>query len=242
MVERIVADAGAEPGVLPLMQETLVLLWEDLERRFLPLRAYDALAKDEQRTGLQVALARQADSALAQLPGDQQVLAGRIFVRLVQFGEGRADTRRQQSLAQLRTAGDDPGIVDGTVYYLAERRLLTPPGDAEKGRLVDPWHETLITGWPALHDCIRVEGARDGRAGVLAGRKETTRKLHRDAHESFRRFLVSCRIDPASDTWSALPPNVLAAFYRWCLDHPCGGLSSLQCSMHLRLAFGVNTQ
>jgi hypothetical protein len=39
LVERLVADAAGEPGVLPLIQETLVLLWERLERRFLPMRA-----------------------------------------------------------------------------------------------------------------------------------------------------------------------------------------------------------
>ncbi|MBV8887808.1 MAG: TIR domain-containing protein, partial [Chroococcidiopsidaceae cyanobacterium CP_BM_RX_35] len=43
LVERLVTDAAGEPGVLPLIQETLVLLWEHLERRFLPLRAYEAL-------------------------------------------------------------------------------------------------------------------------------------------------------------------------------------------------------
>jgi hypothetical protein len=37
LVERLVADAAGEPGVLPLVQEALVLLWERLERRFLPL-------------------------------------------------------------------------------------------------------------------------------------------------------------------------------------------------------------
>ena len=38
LVERLVADAAGEPGILPLVQETLVLLWEQLERRFLPLK------------------------------------------------------------------------------------------------------------------------------------------------------------------------------------------------------------
>ena len=42
LVERLVADAAGEPGILPLVQETLVLLWEQLERRFLPLNAYEA--------------------------------------------------------------------------------------------------------------------------------------------------------------------------------------------------------
>ena len=38
LVERLLGDAKGEPGVLPLIQETLVLLWEKLERRFLPLK------------------------------------------------------------------------------------------------------------------------------------------------------------------------------------------------------------
>jgi hypothetical protein len=55
-------------------------------------------------------------------------------------------------------------------------------------------------------------GARS--AGVLAGRKHTTRKLYRDAYESFRRFLVDASVDPCIDGWERLPPNALAAFYR----------------------------
>src|SRR5690349_24996130 len=61
--------------------------------------------------------------------------------------------------------------------------------------------------------------------GVLAGRKDTTRKLYRDAYEAFRRFLSDSGVDPAVDSWSRVPPNVLAAFYRWCLDHRRGGMT-----------------
>lgn len=43
LVERLTVDAAGEPGVLPLIQETLVVLWQRLERRFLPIRAYEAL-------------------------------------------------------------------------------------------------------------------------------------------------------------------------------------------------------
>ena len=66
----------------------------------------------------------------------------------------------------------------------------------------------------------------DGRSnGMLAGRKDTTRKLYRDAYEAFRRFVEHVGLDPASDGWERLPPNVLAAFYRWGLDHRRGGLT-----------------
>jgi hypothetical protein len=40
-----------------------------------------------------------------------------------------------------------------------------------------------------------------------------------------RRFLVASGIDPAVDGWSCLPPNALAAFSRWALDHRPGRLA-----------------
>lgn len=91
LVERLIVDAAGEPGFLPLIQETLVLLWEQLERRFLPLRAYEGLILlpcnaydnfgNNKRTGLQVAIARRADSAIANFSAKQQAIARRIFLR-----------------------------------------------------------------------------------------------------------------------------------------------------------------
>ena len=159
LAERLVADAGSEPGILPFVQETLVLLWEKVERRFLPLRAYEALVLPRRAydvpplTGLQVAMACRAEAALDALTPDQQVTARRIFLRLVQFGEGRADTRRQQPVAALRVAGDDPLLFDQTLHYLAhkENRLLTLSGkEGDPDRRVDIAHEALISGWPRL--------------------------------------------------------------------------------------------
>ena len=111
LVERLVSDAveARSLGILPLVQEVLVQLWEKLERRVLPLHAYESfvLARTaydrhhdgQQRTGLEVAIARHADGVLKRLevedPGQVEI-ARRIFLRLIQFGEGRPDTRRQQ--------------------------------------------------------------------------------------------------------------------------------------------------
>jgi WD40 repeat protein len=167
LVERLAADAAGEPGVLPLVQETLVLLWARLERRFLPLRAYEALVltraaygvAEPGQTGIQVAIARRADAALADLSPEQQPIARRIFLRLVQFGEGRADTRRQQPVEALRSAADAAALFDTTLEALAASRLLTisagPSGTGTLERsnlvtLVDIAHEALIRGWPTL--------------------------------------------------------------------------------------------
>ena len=103
---QLIADAAGESGALPLVQQTLVLLWEKVEGRTLKLVGYQAMA-DGGRNGLQVAIDRWADNVYhnqlspAKLPGAQPI-ARRIFLRLVQFGQGRADTRRQQTVAELR--------------------------------------------------------------------------------------------------------------------------------------------
>lgn len=167
LLERLVTDARGEPGVLPLIQETLVLLWERLERRLLPLRAYEALilprkaygiGGSEHRTGLQVAIARRADDALATLevePDKQIAIARRIFLRLVQFGEGRADTRRQQPMNALQAVGDDPNLFNQTLHHLANRRLLTLSSEETSTAIkVDIAHEALISGWPTLQQWI----------------------------------------------------------------------------------------
>jgi hypothetical protein len=164
LVERLVDDAAGEPGVLPLVQETLVLLWERIERRFLPLRAYEALVLPRgaygglskgHRTGLQVAIARRADAALASLDADpekQYRIARRIFIRLIQFGEGRADTRRQQLVNELQAISDDPELFQRTLDHFIDCRLLTSDRDEKDPSLkkVDIAHEALISGWSTL--------------------------------------------------------------------------------------------
>ena len=160
LVERLVVEAVGEPGVLPLIQETLVLLWRKVERRFLPFRSYETLVltavaprniDGSNRPGLQVAIANRADVAVVALSEKQRQIARRIFLRLIQFGEGRADTRRQQSVEQLRVLGEDVRLFDRTLLYLADHRLLTlSGGEEDSSRKVDIAHEALIEGWPAL--------------------------------------------------------------------------------------------
>ena len=46
LVERLLGDAASEPGVLPLLQETMALLWERRARRLLTFDAYRQLGQD----------------------------------------------------------------------------------------------------------------------------------------------------------------------------------------------------
>jgi hypothetical protein len=59
LVERLLADAGSEPGILPFLQETMVQLWDRRRDQTLALADYEALGVGD-RNGLAVALSRRA--------------------------------------------------------------------------------------------------------------------------------------------------------------------------------------
>jgi signal transduction histidine kinase/putative methionine-R-sulfoxide reductase with GAF domain len=123
LLDRLLADAADEPGALPLLQETMTVLWAEMSAGALPLSAYERLSASGR--GLAVALAAKADAVIDELTAEQRRIACRILLRLVQFGEGRADTRRQQTIAALRSADDDPALFEHTLQWLTDNRLLT---------------------------------------------------------------------------------------------------------------------
>jgi Novel STAND NTPase 1 len=176
LADRLVSDAAEEPGALPLLQETMRLLWAEMARRFLPLGAYERLGADG-RSGLAVAIANKADATLNDLPSaEQKAIARRIFLRLVQFGEGRPDTRRQQPVSKLRE-GNDPQLFDETLRHLEDDRLVTVTGEeGGQEKKVDLAHEAIITGWPQLREWVKER----------RGAEQTRRRLEDKAEEWIR--------------------------------------------------------
>jgi hypothetical protein len=154
LVKRLVDDAAGEPGVLPFVQETLVLLWQQRQRRLLTVAAYDRLG-GEGRSALTAAIAEKADATVSALTPPQREIARRILLRLVQLGEGRQDTRRQEPIEALHSSADSQTEFAATLQHLTANRLLTLSGQESDQPRVDLAHEALITGWPQLHDWIR---------------------------------------------------------------------------------------
>jgi hypothetical protein len=153
LVERLLADAASEPGILPLLQETLVQLWDKRTEQVLTLAHYLALG-DGERSGLAVALARRADATLRRFTVAQADIARRILLRLISFGEGRSDTRRQQPRAEL-CAGEDAVEFARVLQTMVDDRLLTVDEDVAGEPRVDLAHEIMISAWPTLAGWIR---------------------------------------------------------------------------------------
>jgi len=154
LISQLVADAAREPGALPLLQATLSRLWGKRRHRLLSLPDYQALG-DGTRTGLAFAVSEHAKEALDRLTAAQEAIALRILLRLVHFGEGRADTRRQQALAALRSQGEDSADFDSVLQRLVDHRLVTVVGDKRGPVQVDLAHEILIQAWSTLAEWIR---------------------------------------------------------------------------------------
>jgi WD40 repeat protein len=169
LCDRLAADAAEEPGTLPLVQETLRLLWDRRRQRYIGLAAYEALGSG--RRGLDVAIARRASAAMAALTQRQEAIARRILLRLVSFGRGRADTRRQQEVHALRSAADDELEFAHVIQHLVEHRLVTLDGnETERSALADLAHEAIITAWPAFGEWIERRRADERKRRRLEAR------------------------------------------------------------------------
>jgi hypothetical protein len=163
LVSRLLDDAAREPGALPLLQETLFQLWGKRRERLLALADYQALS-DGARTGLAFAVEKHAEFVLDRLTSAERVTAFRIMLRLVNFGEGRADTRRQQPRDALRSEGDVAANFDAVLQCLVSHRLVTVTGDDQcRDVSVDLAHEILIQAWSTFADKIRTSRAHEQR-------------------------------------------------------------------------------
>ena len=206
LLEQLVSDAGSEPGALPLLQEALVRLWGTMRLHRISLAAYESIG-GEGRDGLTAAVADTADAALAALSPDQVPIAKRVLLRLVQFGQGRPDTRRQLRVGELRSEGDDDRALEVVLEVLANARLVTLTGAASPAATaasrdddrVDLAHEALIAAWPTMREWLS-----ERRDAELARRRLEGHVATWEEHDRRAAFLDDVQLREAQ-RWLAGP-------------------------------------
>jgi WD40 repeat protein len=173
LVERLAAETEGQPGLLPFLQETLVTLWGGLDHRLLTLEAYTTRGRDES-SGVLQAIRRVSDGATGEIAARHAAgerIVRNILVRLVQFGEGRPDTRRRVPVAELEGTAPDHDTFVSVFDTLVDARLVTTDRDAAGELVADLSHEAIIRGWPTLARWIEEDKAAEA----------TGRRLRADA-------------------------------------------------------------
>lgn len=141
LVEIILRDVAAEPGLLPLLQQAVYELWLRRRGPWLTLEAYQASG------GVLGALQKRAEDTYQTLTTDQQDVARNVFLRLTALGEGMADTRRRVRREELYLAGRDPAQVDAVLQALSGPQARLIVADENTAEVT---HEALIQQWGTL--------------------------------------------------------------------------------------------
>ena len=199
LVDTIVAEVGGESGALPLLEDTLLELWQGRAGGWLTLARYREIG------GVRGAIAKRADAVYAALTPAQQQIARRILLRLVTPGTGTDVTRRRATLAELLPPGDDPEAADvETVLQalVAGRLVITNHDDGAD--VVDVAHEALIDNWPAFRGWIE-----DNRAALREHRRVADEAAEWEArHRDAEFVLQGVRLVEAT-TWASHNPRDL---------------------------------
>ena len=203
--ERLLADVEGQPGALPLLQFALTEVWKKRDVRRLTLRAYEALG------GVEGALEHRANEIFQRFKPEEQEFCRRIFLRLVQPGEGTEDTKRRVPYHELLP--DDPeraAAMREVIRVLAHRdaRLITTEGADATDGAVEVAHEALIRGWTQLRRWIETE-----RAGLRIQRRltEAAQEWATARPEYMDGYLYSGARLAASREWTATHRDELSA-------------------------------
>ncbi len=191
LADRILSDAGAEPGALALMAFALAELYEarDADGRL----THNAYAHFN---GVSGAIGKRADDAFNALKPAVQASLSEVFRELVEVDERGVATRRRAPLHKLQGSAEAKALVDA----LTDARLLIAGRGEENDAVVEVAHEALFRSWPRLKDWIEHVGAdlrlldrvkAEAQAWVDAGKDSSHRWTHErlePVYEMFQRL------------------------------------------------------
>jgi WD40 repeat protein/energy-coupling factor transporter ATP-binding protein EcfA2 len=135
----IINDIQDGDGRLPLLEFTLSQLWKHQYAGNLTHQAYKNIG------GVEKALANYAEMVYTELGEGERETAQRVFIQLVQPGEGTEDTRR---LATREEVGEENW--DLVTRLASERLVVTNLNKLRGGQTVEVVHEALIRHWGRL--------------------------------------------------------------------------------------------
>ncbi|TVP63958.1 MAG: hypothetical protein EA342_17360 [Leptolyngbya sp. LCM1.Bin17] len=148
-IDLLVTDTEGREGALPLLQFALSRIWEGLGQGVAPAETY------RQMGGVGGALAGKAQDIYEHLSPAEQETARRIFIGLVQLGEGTRDTRRRAPVESLIASQDSPETVRQVLAQFSSpgARLVTLASQGNQD-VAEVTHEALFGHWQQLNEWL----------------------------------------------------------------------------------------
>ena len=149
-IDLLIEQTHGREGALPLLQFALTRIWEGLLEGIVPATTL------EQIGGVGGALAGEAQRIYDSLPPTEQAIARRVFLGLVQLGEGTKDTRRRVPVERLMSYLDKPEQVKLVIERFAEPgvRLITCAVGNQGRETAEVTHEALFDHWQLLRQWL----------------------------------------------------------------------------------------
>lgn len=154
IVQSLVKEISSEPTGLPLLQFTLVHLWESRAGALIPETAFHKTG------GCRATLARSADEFYQSLAPFEQFICRRLLTRLV-----RLDPELKARVSPVRRTAlygntERHLWVDSLIERLEARQLLrVMRGETKADDWIELIHDSLIANWPALNSWIESKRA-----------------------------------------------------------------------------------
>ncbi|HVT17099.1 MAG TPA: AAA family ATPase [Thermoanaerobaculia bacterium] len=152
VVDALLRDILGEPAGLPLLQFTLLKLWQSRERNRVTWESYRRLS------GGRLALRRSADAFYDSLIPEEQVTARRILLRMVRPSEDRLEVTSSRIRREALFRGEASDRVARVLDKLIAARLVRlTEGETPADAQVEVAHEALVRNWPRLVDWLEQE-------------------------------------------------------------------------------------
>ncbi|MCP5097231.1 MAG: hypothetical protein GY943_16915, partial [Chloroflexi bacterium] len=143
VVDALIRDVLGEPAALPLLQFSLLKLWEAREKNRITWAAYRQLGSGRN------ALANVADTLYNDLPTDEQPSTRHLFLQLVRFGKGLEVSRDRVLRQQLvQSLGNKTAVSHILDQFIQARLIRQAPTATHNNDTIELAHEALLTHWP----------------------------------------------------------------------------------------------
>ena len=201
---QIAQAVEGQPGALPLLQYSLKELWRVCIEESSSPQPYLTKNAYEETGGVKGALEKRANDLYRSFTPLDQAFVRRLFMELVQLGEGQEVTRRRTSWQRLVASADSPEQLQRVTRLLAgqqQRLIITDE------KTVEVAHEALLSEWTLLQGWIE-----EDRESIRLSRQleAESREWQKIFHKSDEALLTGARLAAIAEWVEKTHPKLTA--------------------------------